>query len=100
MFESRAQFTTATARADGTALKAIGWGELTARINAARDLRRVLRRENPMLIASFSDAAAGYFSQLDESKRPVNPDGLGHGKGTDGICSDTEGDAATGDRET
>ena len=52
-----------------------------------------------MLIASFSDAAAGYFSQLDESKRPVNPDGLGHGKATDGIGFDTEGDAATGDRE-
>lgn len=61
---------------ESTALRAICWAELTARINAANDLREVLRRENTAFIASFSDAAAGYFANTDEGKRDVNPDAL------------------------
>ena len=84
---------------DATALRAIGWGELTARINAARDLRQVLRRDNSYFVASFGDAAAGFFSSHEESKRAVNPDALGHRKAIRRMDVDIDGDAATGDRE-
>ena len=58
------------------ALRAFGWSELTARINAARDLRQVLRSDASLMTASFGDAAAGYFASADHSKRAVNPDAL------------------------
>lgn len=58
------------------ALRAIGWSELSARINAARDLRQVLRSDPTLMTASFGDAAAGYFASGNQSKRAVNPDAL------------------------
>ena len=58
------------------ALRAIGWTELTARINAARDLRQILRSDTTLMTASFGDAAAGYFASVDQGKRAVNPDAL------------------------
>lgn len=61
----------------GDALRAIAWSELTARLNAARDLRRVLRRDVRHSIettaASFGDAAATYFQKLGNEERGVNP---------------------------
>lgn len=59
-----------------TALKAIAWSDLTARLEAARDLRLALRHEARRNIedtaASFSDAAAQYFRKLEDCQRPVN----------------------------
>ena len=83
---------------EGTALRAFGWQELAARINAANDLREVLRRDNTAFIASFSDAAAGYFATADEGKRDVNPDALCDRKSSECMDFDTEGDLTTGDR--
>lgn len=69
------------ARRAGEALRAFEWSELTARLNAARDLRLLLRTESQAPIeavaASFGDAAASYFALLDDSEPDVNPDGLG-----------------------
>ena len=42
----------------GDALRAIDWSELTARLNAARDLRRELRQE-AILCAGASGASFG-----------------------------------------
>jgi len=72
------------ARRAGEALRALEWSELTARLNAARDLRLLLRTESHVpiepLAASFGDAAASYFALLDDSEQGVNPDALGQSK--------------------
>lgn len=71
-------------RRAGDALRALEWSELTARLNAARDLRLLLRTEAGAPIeavaASFGDAAASYFALLDESEQRINPDALGQSK--------------------
>ena len=55
----------------GGALRLIDWNELTARLNASRDLRTLLKREETVGFAgasgSFVDAAARYFRTRDES---------------------------------
>lgn len=71
-------------RRAGDALRAVEWSEITARLNAARDLRLLLRTESQAPIeavaASFGDAAASYFALLDDSEPSVNPDALGQSK--------------------
>lgn len=71
-------------RRAGDALRAVEWGEITARLNAARDLRLLLRNESrspiELAAASFGDAAASYFALIDESEPGINPDTLGQSK--------------------
>lgn len=78
------RFATRQARRNGEALRAMEWSELTARLNAARDLRLLLRAENQapieMVAASFGDAAASYFALLEDSEPPINPDALAQSK--------------------
>lgn len=71
----------------GRALRAVGWSDLTARINAARDLREVLKQDLIVGAASFSDAAAGYFVTSSDGKDAVNHDALEACKG----LGDTQG---------
>ncbi len=87
----------------GNALRAIGWSELTARINAAQDLRAVLRRDavqGSVSVASFGDAAASYFAAISESERPVNPIDLEGRKASATKRLQYEENAVRGDRET
>ena len=85
----------------GDALRAMEWGELTARLNAARDLRRVLRRDLRQNIdaaaSSFGDAAATYFQSLGDHERPVNPLALEAPKACCGTINQLDGEAATSD---
>lgn len=78
------RFAQRPARRAGEALRALEWSELTARLNAARDLRLLLRTESHAPIeqtaASFGDAAASYFALLDDSELGVNLDALGQSK--------------------
>ncbi len=71
-------------RRNGEALRAVEWSELTARLNAARDLRLLLRTESAAPIgavaASFGDAAASYFALIEDSEPHINPDALGQSK--------------------
>lgn len=80
------------------AMRALEWHELTARLNAARDLRRELRSEANLCAgssgASFGDAAERYFRALADGERPVNLDALEGSKGSSGIVSPTDRDAA------
>ncbi len=68
----------------GDALRAVDWSEITARLNAARDLRLQLRGEmhTPIegVAASFGDAAASYFAFLGDREPGVNRDRLGQPK--------------------
>jgi hypothetical protein len=86
-------------RRGDTALKAIEWCDLAARLEAARDLRLALRHEARRHIedtaASFSDAAAQYFRTLEQSKQPVNLGSLYDHKGSAPIVPDDEADTAT-----
>jgi hypothetical protein len=74
------------ARRAGDALRAMEWSELTARLNAARDLRLLLRSESQAPIeghaASFGDAAASYFALLDDGSGDVDRAALGQSKGS------------------
>ncbi|WP_394730207.1 hypothetical protein [Altererythrobacter sp. GH1-8] len=65
----------------GRALRAVGWSDLTARINAARDLREFLKQDLILGAASFADAAAGYFVPPSDGKDGVNHDALEACKG-------------------
>ena len=72
------------AAVQGRALHAVGWNDLAARINAARDLRELLKRDLVFGGASFTDAAAGYFVPQENGKPPVNHNALGACKGFEG----------------
>lgn len=78
------RFAPRQSRRNGEALRALEWSELTARLNAARDLRLLLRTEGQAPIeavaASFGDAAASYFALLEDSEPHVNLDALGQSK--------------------
>ncbi len=82
-------------------MRAIEWSELTARLNAARELRRELREEAILCAgasgATFGDAAASLFNTLGDGQRHVNPDGLEACKASRGISVDHTGVAAKGD---
>lgn len=85
MFDSRIHTPAGPSGARRSALRAFGWHELTARINAARDLRHEMSRDPSLMTASFGDAAAGYFATGDQSKRVVNPYALEAGKACEGM---------------
>ena len=63
-------------------LRRIDWSELTARLNAARDLRRVLRPNNDGCEGEFADAAARFLNGRDENQTDVNLVGLEQNKGS------------------
>ena len=99
--ESDADDTPDISARGGDALRAIAWSELTARLNAARELRRELRQEAILCAgasgATFGDAAASFFKTFGEGQRPVNPEALEGCKSSCGNDLETSGVAATGD---
>nr|WP_298931646.1 hypothetical protein [uncultured Erythrobacter sp.] len=85
---------------NGGALRAFEWNELTARLNAARDLRLLMRRDSNLNIegaASFGDAAASYFKALEEEEHVINPNALEHCKASSCITSVPTDEPAKGD---
>lgn len=80
----------------GGSLRLIEWSELTARLNASRDLRHLLSREDTFGISeasgSFADAAARYFRTCEESgeewEPDVNPNALEPSKCSPGIATE------------
>ncbi len=81
------RFAAVSERRSGGALRAVEWSELTARLNAARDLRLLLRTEGQAPIeavaASFGDAAASYFAMLDDGELGISHGALGQSKALD-----------------
>lgn len=79
----------------GAELRMFEWCELTARLNAARDLRHLLRRDADRSIGAsahdFADAAARYFRTRDEGQSNVNPVALEQFKCSPGIIQEQEG---------
>ena len=68
-------------------LRPIDWNELTARLNAARDLRRVLQRDVSSNGSEFADAAARFLNARDGQETDVNLVALEHAKGSPGMIS-------------
>lgn len=109
-FDKSAAFTAALESMDreaiaggvGGPLRAIEWGELTARLLAARDLRHILRRDTARTIEGsahdFADAAARYFRKKEEGQSNLNPVALEHRKGSPGISEEQMGLNETGSR--
>ncbi|WP_068864414.1 hypothetical protein [Erythrobacter dokdonensis] len=92
-------------RRAGDALRAVEWSEITARLNAARDLRLLLRNESQGRIdavaASFGDAAASYFAMIDNDEPDINLDALDRSKasgGNDGYSAAVRDDAGSDHR--
>ena len=84
-FESR------PVRRAGDALRAVEWSEITARLNAARDLRLLLRSESQgrieVMAASFGDAAASYFAMIEDNEPAINLYALDGAKALGGMES-------------
>ena len=85
-------------------LRQLEWSELTARLSAARDLRRVLHREARRKFASqsggFADAAARFFRAKHNNEQGINLVALEQSKGSSCIPMDnTSGYAAEAMRE-
>ena len=83
-----------------TAMPAFAWSELTARIDAARDLRQILRNDALVEATSFADAVGGYFLSEGNNKPPVNPKALEARKVLAHIKVAPEANAPIGDRES
>ena len=98
--DSEGQEAYAKAVRGGDALRAMEWRELTARLNAARELRRELREEAILCAgasgATFGDAAASFFKIIGDGERPVNPEALEGCKSSCGNPSDQSGAATEG----
>ena len=89
-------------RRGGGALRAIGWTELSARLNAARELREILREEasqNAFMVASFGDAASSYFSPAVADQPDINSVDLEHSKASSFISFGKDELAGKGERE-
>lgn len=83
------------AEPDEGPLRMIEWTDLVARLKAARDLRRLFRRDakgtaDPSS-GSFTDAAARYFREREEYEEVVNPVALERSKASSGIVSERSG---------
>lgn len=99
MFEGKIQNPAQAQLCEGKALRALAWVELTARLDAARELRRELQRDRSFGGASFADAAAAYFGSSKQNKPAVNHDALSHGNSCQRMNEPAVENAATGDRE-
>ncbi len=78
---------------EAISLRAIEWSELTARLNAARDLRQLLQKDMNAKLGQeygetdidFADAAARFFRANEEDQRGVNHNALEPRKTSSGM---------------
>ncbi|MBS1240020.1 MAG: hypothetical protein H6R45_726 [Proteobacteria bacterium] len=82
--------------ADG--LRLVSWGELVARLGAARDFRRIMSDRIIAGGASFNLASARHLASRSEVKPGINPFALANGKIADGIGFADTGEGTAGDR--
>lgn len=80
---------------DDDALRTLDWGELLARLEAARDLRQALNhdagRSLGQTASDFAAAAAQYFRTRQDCEADVNPVALGQFKGSTGMVPEDDG---------
>ena len=81
--------------ADG--LHAMTWGELVARLGAARDFRRIAAVRHHAGEGSFDPSSAFRLAVLGGGQPPINPFALGNGKAGRDKSSGVTINATTGD---
>ena len=79
-------------------LRALSWGELVARLGAARDFRSLMERQLHAGEGSFNAASARHLAGLDEEKPGINPFALTNRKMATRIEFEVTGEAGTDDR--
>ncbi|KPL69023.1 hypothetical protein SZ64_13475 [Erythrobacter sp. SG61-1L] len=82
----------------GTQLRELSWGDIAARLAAARDFRRLSAAHNPLAGGSFDLSSARHLAALGEGKPAVNPIVLANGKCADGIDFAATSEETHGDR--
>jgi len=82
--------------ADG--LRVVGWGELVAKLGAARDFRRLMQSESLTAEGSFDCTSAHCLASLGGRQRGINPFALTNRKMAQFMESDVSSDTAIGDR--
>ena len=103
MFESKLIPVGAAQAEETGALRAFEWGELVARLSAARDMRGVFAAARSDSQASFAGGAARALAPGESAewggKGSVNPDALGAGKGPGATTPAAAREAGECDRE-
>ena len=79
-------------------LRMLSWGEVAARLEAARDLRRMMSARHKVGAGSFNLASARHLAAQGDGKPAVNPIALANGKIACGIVDVETGDVLSGDR--
>lgn len=72
-------------RKEAEPLRPLSWNELITRLAAARDFRASLDGQSTDVDGSFDSRCARRIAAHDSSKRAINLDDLGNGKGPVGI---------------
>ena len=100
MFEGKppksAEGHAAEGQRESETLRRLSWGELVARLAAARDLRASLTGRVSRSDASFDASSARCIAAHHNGKHIVNPDVSGSGKGPEGNADPAVHDAARG----
>jgi hypothetical protein len=78
-------------------LRALAWGELSARLGAARDFRRLMAGGPGAGAASFDPSCAHHLAALGDGKPGINPIDLSDGRMTNSMDLATC-DAMSGNR--
>ena len=81
---------------EGESLRPLSWGDLVARLSAARAVRESLEGGAAGSEASFHAGSARCIAAHHNGKHGVNLDDLGYGKGPDGIADQAVHGAASG----
>ena len=80
----------------GESLRPLSWGDLVARLSAAREVRASYRGAGAAADASFDAGSARRIAAHHNGKHGINLDDLSNGKGPEGIAKATVHGAATG----
>ena len=80
----------------GESLRPLSWGDLIARLSAAREVRASYRGAGAAADASFDAGSARRIAAHHNGKHGINLDDLSNGKGPEGIAKAAVHGAATG----
>lgn len=83
-------------RPEGESLRPLSWGDLVARLAAARDLRASYDGRAAGSDASFDAGSARCVAALHNGKHAVNLEDSSYGKGLEGIADQAVQGAASG----
>ena len=81
---------------EGESLRPLSWGDLVARLSAAREVRESLEGRVAGSEASFHAGSARRVAAHHNGKHGINLEDSGYGKGPEGMADQAVHGAATG----